>query len=122
MSQAGPPGPPPGPPPPPRSPGPPRGPAPDESPGGGNVDRRRLGWIIAAIAVVAAVVVAVVLASQSGDDDQAADAQQVLLEPATTDGPFPWTGSVAHEDAPTSVPLPPTSTPGATTTGSSPAG
>ena len=83
----------------------------------GRADNRNALFVAGAVAVVFAIIAVVVLGGGSSDK---AEAGEVLLEPVSSDGPFPWTGSVVADDAPTSVPLPPSEEP--TTTSSAGAG
>jgi hypothetical protein len=53
--------------------------------------------------LVSAIVAVVVFVDASNDE---AEAGEVLLEPATGAGPFPWTSSIVPPGAPASVPLP----------------
>lgn len=65
-------------------------------------DRRKPPFVFLAIVVVAAMVGGYLFFSGGGE----AQAGEIFLEPASSEGPFPWTGSVAAPDAPASVPLP----------------
>jgi hypothetical protein len=55
--------------------------------------------------------VAVLIAAVLLGTGKKASAGEVLREPAASTGLFPWTGSIAAPNAPTSVPLPTTSVP-----------
>src|SRR4051794_22752433 len=71
--------------------------------GGGSRDRRPI--IVAVVIVLIGLLIgALLIGAGSGKKASA----EVLQEPVASDGPFPWTGSIAAADAPTSVPLPTT--------------
>jgi hypothetical protein len=69
-------------------------------------DRRWL-IIVAAAVLVATVAAAYVIFAGSNK----ATASEVLLQPTNSAGPYPWTGTVVPVGAPSSVPLPPPTTP-----------
>lgn len=56
--------------------------------------------------------------TKSAKKTTAGKAGEILLESTASTGPFPWIGSLVPADAPTSVPLPTTSSAASTTTGS----
>src|SRR5947209_5725368 len=72
----------------------------------GNGGRRNRGplFIIIAIVVIGLIIGGVLVAAGSNKKASA----EVFLEPTKSDGIFPWTGSIADPNAPTSVPLPTT--------------
>ena len=102
-------------------PSPPPGPSGATAPGAPGDDRRKVVIAVVAGVAVLALLIGYFVVNSGSDSEKAATtttkpAGEILLEPTASDGPFPWTGSLVPENAPTSVPLPSTSSTASTTT------
>gem|GEM_PF-1971223 len=105
------------------APSPPLGPPGAPTPPAPGDDRRKVLLAIVAGVMVLALLIGYFVVNSGGGSKQEATptskpAGEILLEPTASTGPFPWTGSLVPENAPTSVPLPSTSSTAGTTTSS----
>src|SRR5205807_7930083 len=82
--------------------GPVEGPKPQKKRQRGASDMRRSRTLRT---IAAAVVASALMVACGGGGTSSAS--EVFLEPATSDGPVPWMGSIADPSAPTSAPTPP---------------